>query len=142
MGSELRKLSMEDEALMVLEQPTKAMALPEERGGHDRRSLLTAAGFALLTFSAAMAVYFTNRGAGAVSFVGFSFLDVVMLFCCLRRYGGTPLGSPRREQLKVAAWLLTTMLTCSFFILLEFWFVTKGDVAPKIETTPHHHLHH
>ncbi|TVU33067.1 hypothetical protein EJB05_24852, partial [Eragrostis curvula] len=77
-------------------------------------SLFTLVGFAFLTFNSAMAVYRSNGDLAAISFVGFSYLDLVLLFYCLHLYERTPPESPRREHLKMAVWLLTTMLTAAF----------------------------
>ncbi|TVU33076.1 hypothetical protein EJB05_24861, partial [Eragrostis curvula] len=85
----------------------------EEREGHTP-SLLTWIGFGFLTFNSGMAVYRSNGDMAAISFVGFSYLDLVLLFYCLRLYERTPPESPRREHLKMAVWLLTTMLTAAF----------------------------
>lgn len=76
--------------------------------------LLTIMGFAFLTFNSGMAVYRSNGDLGAILFVAFSYLDLVSLFCCLRWYERTTPESPRREHLKMAVWLLTTMLTAVF----------------------------
>ncbi|CAN6277977.1 unnamed protein product [Urochloa humidicola] len=83
-------------------------------------------GFAFLIFNSVMAVSSWNRGFGAVSFVAFFYLDLVTLFYWLRMYQMMLPGSPRRENLKVAMWLLTTMLTIAFFQLLDFWFLSIG----------------
>ncbi|TVU33051.1 hypothetical protein EJB05_24832, partial [Eragrostis curvula] len=108
MSSE-RKLCM-DEAL--LEQGGKQLAL-ENRD--DRCPwLLTVVGFLFLTFNSAMAVYRSNGDVGAISFVVFSYIDLVMLFFFLRLYERTEPESPRREHIKMVVWLLTTMLTAAF----------------------------
>ncbi|CAL5059467.1 unnamed protein product [Urochloa decumbens] len=99
-----------DEAL--LEQPAIRPALKDREGYGP--SLLTLMGFAFLTFNSGMAVYRSNGDLSAISFVGFSYLDLVLLFYCLRRYEKTPPESPLREHLKMAVWLLTTMLTAAF----------------------------
>ncbi|CAL5023152.1 unnamed protein product [Urochloa decumbens] len=77
-------------------------------------SALTIIGFAFLTFNSFMAVYRSNGDVGAIFFVVFSYLDLVSLFYCLRQYERTPLESPRREHIKMAVWLLTTLLTAAF----------------------------
>ncbi|GJM90603.1 hypothetical protein PR202_ga06903 [Eleusine coracana subsp. coracana] len=40
--------------------------------------------------------------------------DLVLLFACLRLYERAPAQSSTREQLKVAVWILTTLLTFAF----------------------------
>ncbi|TKW37254.1 hypothetical protein SEVIR_1G036000v4 [Setaria viridis] len=75
---------------------------------------LTVAGFGFLTFNSGMAVYRSQGDRGAVAFVAFSYLDLLALFYCLRRYEGAEPGSALRDRLKVAVWLLTTALTILF----------------------------
>jgi hypothetical protein len=76
--------------------------------------LLMLISFIFLTFNSGMAVYKSNGDLVAISFVGFSYLDLVLLFFCLRLYERAPPESARREHLKMAVWLLTTMLTAAF----------------------------
>ncbi|KAF8769743.1 hypothetical protein HU200_006352 [Digitaria exilis] len=111
-----------------LEQPLiQPASLPEDSKGAWLPSPPTIVGFAFLTLSSAMAVSSWRRGLGAVFFVAFSYLDLVVLFYCLRVYRRAPPGSLRRENLRVAMWLLATMLTISFLQLLEFWFLCVGN---------------
>jgi len=110
MGSE-QKLCM-DEAL--LEQPVNQHA-PENHDNHRWwPSVLTAAGFVFLTFNSAIAARRSNGDTGAIFFVAFSYLDLVILFYLLRQFERTPPASLRRERIKMAVWLLTTMLTAAF----------------------------
>nr|CAB3446106.1 unnamed protein product [Digitaria exilis] len=108
MSSEQQKHA--DEAL--LQHPADRKQL-ENHKGHGP-SFLTGVGFVFLTFNSFMAVYRSNGDLGAIFFVVFSYLDLVLLFYCLRCYERTPLESPRREHLKMAVWLLTTLLTTAF----------------------------
>ena len=87
--------------------------MPKDRKGHEI-PWLTVVGFLFLTFNSGMAVYRSNGDLGAIFFVAFSYVDLVSLFYCLRWYESTPPESPRREHLKMAVWLLTTMLTAAF----------------------------
>ncbi|CAL5059461.1 unnamed protein product [Urochloa decumbens] len=105
-----------------------AAPAPQERGGHGP-SMLTIVSFAFLTFNSGMAVYSWSIGLGAVWFAGFCFLDLALLFYCLRLYERAPPGSPRREHLKMAVWLLTTMLTFALFLLMQFWLSTMGKIT-------------
>jgi len=93
-------------------------ALIEQPGVEDHEgawpSPLTISGFAFLTFNSFMAVYRSNGDVGAIFFVVFSYLVLVSLFYCLRQYERTPPESPRREHIKMAVWLLTTLLTAAF----------------------------
>lgn len=49
-----------------------------------------------------------------MAFVAFSYVDLVLLFCCLRWFESAAPGSPTRGKLKVAVWVLTTLLTLAF----------------------------
>ncbi|TVU07955.1 hypothetical protein EJB05_41334, partial [Eragrostis curvula] len=77
-------------------------------------SWLTLLGFAFLTFNSAMAIYRSNGDLAAIAFVAFSYIDLVLLFICLRWYEKAAPGSPTRGNLKVAVWILTTLLTMAF----------------------------
>ncbi|KAK8461421.1 hypothetical protein SEVIR_1G036284v4 [Setaria viridis] len=99
-----------DEAL--LKEPANQLALKNKDGRCP--SLLTVVGVVFLTFNSIMAVYRSNGDMGAISFVVFSYLDLVVLFYFLRQFERTPPESPRREHIKMVVWLLTTMLTAAF----------------------------
>ncbi|KAJ1255910.1 hypothetical protein BS78_K138400 [Paspalum vaginatum] len=77
-------------------------------------SWLTAAGFSFLTFNSGMAIYRSQGDGGAVSFVVFSYADLLTLFVCLRAFEAAEPGSVSRDRLKVVVWLLTTALTLAF----------------------------
>ncbi|XP_062178863.1 uncharacterized protein LOC133883530 isoform X2 [Phragmites australis] len=77
-------------------------------------SWLIGLGFAFLTFNSGMAIYRSDRDPGSVAFVVVSYLDLVLLFLCLRLFEMAPPDSPRREWLKVCVWGLTTLLTVMF----------------------------
>ncbi|RLN09367.1 hypothetical protein C2845_PM11G00930 [Panicum miliaceum] len=96
----------------LLEEPGNQPA-PKNQDGHWP-SLLTVVGFVFLTFNSVMAVYRSNGDMGAISFVVFSYMDLVVLFYFLRQFERTPPESPRRQHIKMAVWLLTTMLTAAF----------------------------
>nr|CAB3446109.1 unnamed protein product [Digitaria exilis] len=86
-------------------------------GARRRWSLLswpTALGFGFLTFNSGMAIYRSGGERGAVGFVVFSYLDLVLLFGCLRWYEATEPSSSARSWLKAAVWVLTTALTVLF----------------------------
>ncbi|XP_044417275.1 uncharacterized protein [Triticum aestivum] len=69
---------------------------------------------ALLTFNSVMAVYHSKGDTATVAFVATSYLDLVLLFCCLWLYNTTAAGSAWRNRLKASVWTLTTLLTFSF----------------------------
>lgn len=97
-------------------------------------SLVTIISFVFLTFNAVMAVNSWSQALGAISFVAFSYLDFILLVYCLALYEGTPPGSPRREHLKVAVWLLATMLFFALGALTEFWFLVVAKVTENSST--------
>uniref|UniRef100_A0A0E0E361 Uncharacterized protein n=1 Tax=Oryza meridionalis TaxID=40149 RepID=A0A0E0E361_9ORYZ len=74
-------------------------------------SWLTLLGFVLLTFNSGMAIYRSDGDKYAVAFVGFSYIDLVLLFICLRLYEKAEPNSSARGNLKAAVWVLTTLLT-------------------------------
>nr|AGT17431.1 hypothetical protein SHCRBa_151_D24_F_30 [Saccharum hybrid cultivar R570] len=74
----------------------------------------TVLGFLILSFNAAMAIIRSDGDRMAVTFVGFSYAVLVALFVCLRMYERARAGSSKREWLKIAVWVLTTLLTFSF----------------------------
>ncbi|CAL4889163.1 unnamed protein product [Urochloa decumbens] len=94
--------------------PVPGAADQEPQPGGGSFPWLTVAGFGFLTFNSGMAVYRSKGDRGAVAFVAFSYLDLLALFYCLRRYEGAEPGSALRDRLKVAVWLLTTALTVLF----------------------------
>ncbi|TVU33053.1 hypothetical protein EJB05_24869, partial [Eragrostis curvula] len=134
-----KKNSCVDEATAaLLQQPAKAPECEHVAGF----SWLTALGFAFLTFNSAMVVYQENAARGAIAFVASCFIYLVLFFCCLRWYERTAPGSARRERLKIAMWLLATMLFISLLMLLEFWFATTADITAKGATAPQHRGRH
>jgi O-antigen/teichoic acid export membrane protein len=85
--------------------------------GHvDRRgsSWLTVLGFGFLTLNTGMAIYRSGDDFSSIAFFGFSYVNLVLLFCYLRWYERER-ENPRRDFIKVAVWLLTTLLTALFF---------------------------
>ena len=52
---------------------------------------------------------------GALAFVGFSYLNLLLLFGAIRRFEASPAdGSPARGRARLAVWLLTATLTAAF----------------------------
>lgn len=111
-GAEHTKLPEEHREPLL---PRRAPGNGDGEAGHRRGfSWLTALGFAFLTFNSGMAIYRSDGDAAAVAFVGFSYVDLVLLFCCLRWFENAAPGSPARGKLKAAVWVLTTLLTLVF----------------------------
>uniref|UniRef100_J3LAW2 Uncharacterized protein n=1 Tax=Oryza brachyantha TaxID=4533 RepID=J3LAW2_ORYBR len=110
--------SMEQGQAQVEQHPPPPPPLPPQSPAAEQQwmgfSLLTVAGFAFLTFNSVMAVRRSAGDLATISFVGFSYVDLVSLFYCLRLFEKTPAESPRRHRIKTAVWLLTTMLTAVF----------------------------
>ncbi|KQJ93054.1 hypothetical protein BRADI_3g02470v3 [Brachypodium distachyon] len=69
---------------------------------------------AFLTFNSVMAVYHSKGDEATVAFVATSYLDLLLLFCCLWLYKRAAPGSQRRNRLRASVWTLTTLLTFSF----------------------------
>ena len=122
-ASEKHKPSMA-EALLGQRQPLIQPSPEDSKQGGAWPSLSTIVGFAFLTFNSAMAVS-SWRSSGffhAVCFAAFSYLDIAMLFYCLRMYQTIPPGSsPLRERLKIAMWLLATLLTITGVLVSKAW---------------------
>ncbi|CAL5051009.1 unnamed protein product [Urochloa decumbens] len=51
---------------------------------------------------------------GAVAFVGFTHLNLLLLFGAIRLFEVSPQESPARGRARLAVWLLTTTLTAAF----------------------------
>lgn len=88
--------------------------VPQDHERHSGGPLLTVIGFAFLTFNSGMAIYRSAGDPASISFVSFGYVDLVLLFFCLRRYERGDPSNPAREKLKAAVWLLTTVLTLAF----------------------------
>jgi hypothetical protein len=78
-------------------------------------SWLTVLGFAFLTFNSATAIYRSDGDPAAIGFVAFTYVDLLLLFVCLRWYEREAPGSATRGKLKVGVWILTTLLTMALF---------------------------
>jgi hypothetical protein len=104
------QLKLVDEAL--LKHPANLPA-PKNSKDHGIR-LLMMISLMVLTLNSAMAVYLSRGDSGAIFFVSFSYVDLVSLLYCLHWYERAPPKSPCRKHLKIAVWLLTTMLTIAF----------------------------
>ncbi|CAL5059463.1 unnamed protein product [Urochloa decumbens] len=104
-------------------EPEHGHADPQKESNGDAACLdaaersfpwLPAAGFTYLTVSSVMALHRSWPDPGAAAFVVFAYLDLVLLFFCLRWYERAEPGSALREWLKRAVWLLTSALTLAF----------------------------
>ena len=89
---------MDNEAL--LGQHHENLPVPNKSKDHGI-SLLTGTGFLFLTFNSGMAVCRSNGDFGAIAFVAFSYLDLVLLFTAC---GGTR-GQPQsRLAVNTSRW--------------------------------------
>ncbi|GJN29649.1 hypothetical protein PR202_gb17898 [Eleusine coracana subsp. coracana] len=77
-----------------------------------RSSALTKLGIGVLACNSAIAIYNSWGNAGSVAFVLAADAAILLLFHCLREFERA--GRERGKNIKVAAWLLTTMLTVMF----------------------------
>jgi len=71
-------------------------------------------GFAFLTCNLGIAIYRSQGDPAAVGFVAFSYLDIVLLFYCLRKFEKAQPDSPASRNLQLAVWILSTLLTAVF----------------------------
>ncbi|CAN6271943.1 unnamed protein product [Urochloa humidicola] len=83
-------------------------------GGSRFSWLPTFLAFLLLTFNSAMAIVRSQGDTMAIAFVGFCYGDLVALLICLTMYERARAGSAKRTCLKIAVWVLTTLLTFAF----------------------------
>ncbi|WVZ82523.1 hypothetical protein U9M48_029777 [Paspalum notatum var. saurae] len=67
-----------------------------------------------LTLNFALCVRRVGDDRGAVAFIGFSHLNLLLLFGALRFLEASSHGSPARGRARLAVWLLTTTLTAAF----------------------------
>lgn len=82
---------------------------------HDHEySWLPSLGFGILTYNSVRAIYNSNGDMGSISFVLVSYLDLLLLFWCIRLFEKTAPESPNRERIKIAVWILSTVLTVMF----------------------------
>ncbi|CAL5046749.1 unnamed protein product [Urochloa decumbens] len=97
--------------------PSPAVPVARNDGERHGPSLLTMLGFAFLSFNSVMAVYRSNGDTGAITFVAFSYLDLVLLFYSRKIHDGAgdPPNSHRRRVVRASVWVLTTLLTVMFF---------------------------
>ena len=81
-----------------------------------RRPWSTLAILAGLAVNLALCVRRVGGGEdrGALAFVGFSHLNLLLLFGAIRRFEASPDGSPARGRARLAVWLLTATLTAAF----------------------------
>jgi Family of unknown function (DUF6490) len=82
---------------------------------HDHGySMLSCVGLGMLTFNSARAIYHSNKDIGSISFVLISYLDILLLFWVLRLFEKEAPDSLNRERIKIAVWILCTILTVMF----------------------------
>ncbi|CAN6277975.1 unnamed protein product [Urochloa humidicola] len=93
----------------------------------DGFSWLVALGFGLLTFNTGMVIYRSQGDPEYVVFAVLSYVKLVALFVCLRLYESLDPGSLRRETLRVAIWVLTTLL-----IAMYFFYMAEGSLLTSL----------
>ncbi|KAG6535841.1 uncharacterized protein LOC122020670 [Zingiber officinale] len=96
--------------------PPAASRPPEEpkdgKDDHPFFSWLSLAAFAFLTFNTAIAVRRSIDDPGALAFTVASYVDLLCLFWCLRRFEWA--NERDKGWLKMAIWLLASLLTGMF----------------------------
>uniref|UniRef100_A0A0A9FT81 Uncharacterized protein n=1 Tax=Arundo donax TaxID=35708 RepID=A0A0A9FT81_ARUDO len=75
---------------------------------------LTILGFVFLTFNSGMAIYRSELDPETILFVGVSYILLLLLVYCLKRFEGAPRNSLERDRLKASVWALTMLLTLAF----------------------------
>jgi hypothetical protein len=113
MSTDKSKMADEQQEQLLRRPPANVAPAPAGAAGIGF-SWLTLLGFAFLTFNSAMAIYRSDGDPAAIGFVAFSYVDLVLLFVCLRWYEREAPGSATRGKLKVGVWILTTLLTMAF----------------------------
>ncbi|RLN11931.1 hypothetical protein C2845_PM09G03170 [Panicum miliaceum] len=93
-------------------------ATPRRRGGNSAPQPPPQLPVAILVGLAVNLALCVRRVGGedrrALAFVGFSHLNLLLLFGALRRFEVSPHGSPARGLARLAVWLLTATLTAAF----------------------------
>ncbi|KAG1346283.1 hypothetical protein COCNU_06G001120 [Cocos nucifera] len=96
------------------QRPTPAPSASHGKPDSDGFSWLQPLGLAFLTFNSVVALYRSRSDPWGMAFVLTSYVDLLLLFWCLRRFESTPEGSPNTGILKMAVWSLSTLLTVMF----------------------------
>jgi len=127
------------EQFLLKDQEANNPDVRRAEDGDRRVPWFTLLGLTILTFNSGMAIVRSQGDAMAIAFVGFSYADLLALFACLRMYERAPAGSSTRGWLKVAVWILTTLLTFAFSskvaavipptVALLVWLVAFATVA-------------
>ncbi|XP_038978557.1 uncharacterized protein LOC120108917 [Phoenix dactylifera] len=96
------------------QRPTASPVASHGKPESDGFSWLQPLALAFLTFNSGAALYRSRSDPWGVAFVVTSYVDLLSLFWCLRRFESTHEGSPGRGILKMAVWSLSTLLTAMF----------------------------
>lgn len=96
------------------QRPAPGRPASHSKPDSDGFSWLQPLGLAFLTFNSVVALYRSRSDPWGVAFVVTSYVDLLLLFWCLRRFESTPEGSPNTGTLKMAVWSLSTLLTVMF----------------------------
>ncbi|XP_074587831.1 uncharacterized protein LOC141843677 [Curcuma longa] len=70
--------------------------------------------FAFLTYNYGAAVYRSKHDFYAVTFIMTSYLDLLLLFWCLRKFETS--AEENRRRLRAAVWVMGTLLTVMFSV--------------------------
>jgi peptidoglycan/LPS O-acetylase OafA/YrhL len=94
--------------------PVAAKQVADTGRSSSSCSWLSLLGLLFLTFNSGMAIHRSRDDPWSVAFIVSTFLDLLLLFCCLQKFEKTPRNSPVRTRLKIAVWCLSTFLTVMF----------------------------
>uniref|UniRef100_A0A0E0L7U6 Uncharacterized protein n=1 Tax=Oryza punctata TaxID=4537 RepID=A0A0E0L7U6_ORYPU len=83
-------------------------------GGVRRVPWASLIGFVALAINFALCIYRAEGDRGAIAFVTFAYLNLLLLFWCIRQFDQAPHGSAARGRIRVAVWILATSLTAVF----------------------------
>ncbi|WOL14131.1 hypothetical protein Cni_G22911 [Canna indica] len=99
---------------------SKTLLHPPQRSSRQTRvssnCLLSVVAFLLLTANTAASAYHSRHQPSALGFALFCYVDLALLFLCLKSFERLGPDSPaeKKEGLKAATWLLATALTLAF----------------------------
>ncbi|KAJ3709053.1 hypothetical protein LUZ61_012758 [Rhynchospora tenuis] len=81
----------------------------------QRPNWLSKFGLIVLTVNSVLAVYRSIGDKGSISFILFSYIDLLLLFWCLHLSEHTSAtNATDRDRIKAAVWFLATILTVMF----------------------------
>ncbi|XP_006656635.2 uncharacterized protein LOC102718464 [Oryza brachyantha] len=103
-----------DDSDPLLNPPATASNRGSNGGGRTPWASLI--GFAGLAVNLALCIYRAEGDRGTIAFVSFAYLNLLLLFWCIRQLDRAPPphGSAARGRIRAAVWILATSLTAAF----------------------------